>query len=172
MRRSPTSTRRSPIEILLPALALAAVLAPAAAGAAATKQVAKQAPNPSLGKTILTTMKGRTLYSLSAETNGRFICTGSCLATWRPLLVPKGVKPKGPVKLRTIERPDGRTQTTFKGRPLYSFAGDRKAGDVNGEGIEDVGAWHAATIAKLPPPPSPQPPQPEPPPYPYPSPNR
>jgi predicted lipoprotein with Yx(FWY)xxD motif len=69
------------------------------------------------------------------------------------------------VKLGTIERPDGRTQVTFKGRPLYSFSGDSKAGDVNGEGIKDVGTWHAAVTAKAPPKPEPQP-QPEPP-YPY-----
>ena len=37
---------------------------------------------------------------------------------------------------------------TFKGRPLYSFAGDSKAGDVNGEGIKDVGTWHAAVTAQ------------------------
>ena len=80
-------------------------------------------------------------------------------------MVPAGVKPTGPVKLGTIERPDGKTQVTFKGRPLYSFAGDSKAGDVNGEGIKDVGTWHAAVTAKATPKPEPQP-QPEPP-YPY-----
>jgi predicted lipoprotein with Yx(FWY)xxD motif len=69
------------------------------------------------------------------------------------------------VKLGTIKRPDGRAQVTFKGRPLYSFGGDSKAGEVNGEGIKDVGTWHAAVIAKATPQPQPQP-QPEPP-YPY-----
>ncbi len=89
--------------------------------------MAKQADNATLGKTILTSDRGRTLYSLSAETKGRFICTGACASTWRPLVVPAGVKPTGPVKLGTIERPDGRTQVTFKGRPLYSFSGDSKS---------------------------------------------
>ena len=54
---------------------------------------------------------------------------------------------------------------TFKGRPLYSFDGDSKVGDVNGEGIKDVGTWHAAVTAKAASSPEPQP-QPEPP-YPY-----
>jgi hypothetical protein len=75
------------------------------------------------------------------------------------------VKPTGPVRLGTIERPDGKTQVTFKGRPLYSFSGDSKAGDVNGEGIKDVGTWHAAVTGKAAPQPEPQP-QPESP-YPY-----
>lgn len=160
------SPMRSSIRFVLCATALAALLVPATAGAGqASKRVAKQAANPTLGHTILTTTKGRTLYSLSAETNGRFICTGACASTWRALIVPAGVKPTGPVKLGTIERPDGKTQVTFKGRPLYSFSGDSKAGEVNGEGIKDVGTWHAAVTAKAGPQPEPQP-QPEPP-YPY-----
>lgn len=167
MRRSAMpSLMRSSIRVALLAAALAALVGPAGASAGqATKRVAKQAENATLGRTILTTTKGRTLYSLSAETKGRFICTGSCLSIWHPLVVPAGVKPTGPVKLGTIERPDGRTQATFKGRPLYSFGGDSKTGDVNGEGIKDVGTWHAAVTAKATPQPQPQP-QPEPP-YPY-----
>jgi predicted lipoprotein with Yx(FWY)xxD motif len=157
---------RSSIRVALLAAALAALIGPAGASARqASKRVAKQAENATLGRTVLTTTRGRTLYSLSAETKGRFICTGSCLSIWHPLVVPAGVKPTGPVKLGTIKRPDGRTQVTFKGRPLYSFGGDSKAGEVNGEGIKDVGTWHAAVTAKPTPQPQPQP-QPEPP-YPY-----
>lgn len=157
---------RSSIRVALLAVALAALIGPAGASASqTTKRVAKQAENATLEQTILTTTRGRTLYSLSAETKGRFICTGSCLSIWHPLVVPAGVKPTGPVKLATIKRPDGRTQVTFKGRPLYSFGGDSKAGEVNGEGIKDVGTWHAAVIARAAPKPQPQP-QPEPP-YPY-----
>jgi predicted lipoprotein with Yx(FWY)xxD motif len=155
---------RSPIRLALLALALLALLG-AASASAASKQVAKQAQNATLSRTVLTTTKGRTLYSLSAETKGRFICTASCLSSWHPLVVTAGTKPLGPVKLGTIERPDGRTQVTFKGRPLYSFAGDSKSGEVNGEGIKDVGTWHAAATAKAAPQPEPQP-QPESP-YPY-----
>jgi predicted lipoprotein with Yx(FWY)xxD motif len=156
--------------ILATALAvmLAALLIPAAASARQTsKVVAKKADNATLGETILTNTKGRTLYSLSAETKGNFICTASCLSTWHPLVVKDGVKPTGPAKLGTVERPDGRTQVTFKGRPLYSFGGDTKAGQANGQGIKDVGTWRAASIAKI----SPQPePEPQPAPNPYPNP--
>jgi predicted lipoprotein with Yx(FWY)xxD motif len=162
----PTTNRIPAIAL---AVMLAALLIPAAASAQRTsKTVAKKADNATLGKTILTTTKGRTLYSLSAETKGRFICTASCLSIWHPLVVKAGVKPTGPVKLGTIERPDGRTQVTYKGRPLYSFGGDTKGGEANGEGIKDVGTWHAAAISKLAPKPEPEPqPQPAPNPYPY-----
>lgn len=148
------------------AMALVALLA-APATARTSKPVAKEVESASLGRTVLANLKGHTLYSLSAEKNGRFICTGSCLADWHPLLVPAGTKPTGPVRLGTIKRPEGRTQVTFKGRPLYAFDGDRKPGQANGEGFKDVGTWHAATLAATPAPPTEPQPQPEPSPYPY-----
>jgi predicted lipoprotein with Yx(FWY)xxD motif len=153
-----------PIRIALLVLAAGLLLAPASASAGqATKRVVKELPNATLGKMILTNLKGRTLYSLSAEKKGRFICTGTCTATWRPLVVPKGVKPRGPVKLGTIKRPDGRIQVSYKGLPLYRFNGDTQTGQVNGEGIRDVGTWHAAAVSSLVTPV----PQPEPQPQPY-----
>jgi predicted lipoprotein with Yx(FWY)xxD motif len=102
------------------------------------------------GRTILTTATGHTLYSLSVEKNGKFICTKSsgCLALWHPLMIASGAKPVGPVMLGTIKRPEGGTQVTFHGRPLYSFAPDKKPGQAKGEGIKDVGTWHAATVGK------------------------
>jgi len=164
---SASRPKTNPIHAVALALTLVALLIPAFAGAQQTgKTVAKKADNATLGKTVLTTTKGRTLYSLSAETKGRFICTASCLSIWHPLVVKAGVKPIGPVKLGTIKRPDGRTQVTYRGRPLYRFGGDVKSGDANGEGIKDVGTWHAAGIAKLAPQPEPEP-QPAPNPYPY-----
>lgn len=152
-----TSNRR--IGAIVLAIVLALTMAPLASAAAQqSKRVAAKAENATLGKTVLTTLGGRTLYSLSAETNGRFICTGSCLKEWLPLTVPAGTKPTGPVKLSTIKRPDnGRMQVTYKGRPLYHFAGDSKRGDANGEGIKDVGTWHAATVAASKAEPAPQP---------------
>jgi predicted lipoprotein with Yx(FWY)xxD motif len=99
------------------------------------------------GRSLLTTTGGRTLYSLSVEKRGKFICTASsgCTAIWHPLTVAAGVVPKGPVKLGTVKRPEGTTQVTYRGRPLYTFGGDRKSGQTKGEGLHDVGIWHAAT---------------------------
>jgi predicted lipoprotein with Yx(FWY)xxD motif len=146
---------RFPNRTALALVAIAAVaglcaVAVAVAAPTKTKQVVKQAQSEKLGRTILTTKAGRTLYSLSVETNGHFTCTGSCLLTWHPLVIAPGVKPTGPVRLGTVKRPDGRLQVTYKGKPLYSFGGDTKAGETNGEGIEDVGTWHAAGSPKQP----------------------
>jgi len=142
----PRSSFPKPIAILLALSAIILLLAGGPAQAATSKRVVKKADNATLGKTILVNLRGLTLYSLSAETNGKFICKRGCLVDWHPLYVAKGVKPTGPVKLGTIKRPDnGRRQVTFKGRPLYTFDEDAKAGDVKGEGIKDVGTWRAAT---------------------------
>jgi predicted lipoprotein with Yx(FWY)xxD motif len=100
------------------------------------------------GRTLLTTTAGRTLYSLSAEKHGKFICTeaSGCAAIWHPLTVASGVTPKGPVKLGTIKRPEGTIQVTYRGLPLYTFTGDKKRGQVKGEGLKDVGTWHPASL--------------------------
>ena len=145
------------VGMLLGLSLLVAVGAPPVLAAKSSKRVAKEAENATLGKTVLTSTTGRTLYSLSVEKNGKFICTGSCLSAWHPLTVPAGVKPTGPVTLGTIERPEGGTQVTYKGRPLYRFGADSKAGEANGEGIKDVGTWHAATPPQPKAEPAPQP---------------
>ena len=112
------------------------------ASGAKTRAVVKVAQNASLGKRILVTRSGMTLYSLSAERRGRFICTtGFCLSLWKPLVVPAGVKPTGVSGLATVKRPDGRRQVAFRGAPLYRFAQDMKPGDVKGNGFRDVGVW-------------------------------
>jgi predicted lipoprotein with Yx(FWY)xxD motif len=138
--------RHRTIAILAVAVLAAAGLFSSFAAATTSKRVVNEAHNAALGKTVLIANNGLTLYSLSAETHGRFICKGSCLKDWHPLVVAKGVKPTGPIPLGTIKRPDnGRRQVTFEGKPLYTFDADKKKGDAKGEGIKDVGTWHAAT---------------------------
>jgi predicted lipoprotein with Yx(FWY)xxD motif len=135
---------RSRIFALVAVLAISAVIAPMAL-ARGSKTVAGEATAPSLHQTVLTNTKGLTLYTLSGEVNGKFICTGTCLKSWPPLTVSPGTKPIGPVKLGTIQRPEGKTQVTYKGMPVYTFSGDSKKGEANGNGLKDVGVWHAVT---------------------------
>jgi predicted lipoprotein with Yx(FWY)xxD motif len=149
MQQARTSRRPSPLTIailtIVAALALTGLFSSLAAARPMTKRVVKEAHNQTLSKTVLIANSGLTLYSLSVEKHGNFICTGSCLADWHPLVVAAGVKPTGPVALGTVKRPDGRRQVTFAGRPLYTFDGDSKRGDAKGEGIKEVGTWHAAS---------------------------
>ena len=109
-------------------------------------------------KTILVNRRGLTLYHLSVERKGHFICTsGACLEEWHPLVVKKGTTPTGAKSLSTVKRPDGRLQVAYKGGPLYTFDEDHKPGDMKGNGFVDVGTWHIVTVsgkaAPAPPPP-------------------
>ncbi len=147
----PQAVRRHPVSIfvvfLLIALSTVCVLGGSAvAQSKGSKVVVKKAKVR--GKTILTNVGGHTLYSLSSETHGKFDCTKSsgCLSIWHPLKIAGGVKPTGPVKLGTVKRPDGGIQVTYKGLPLYTFTEDKRPGQIKGQGVKDVGTWHAAVV--------------------------
>jgi predicted lipoprotein with Yx(FWY)xxD motif len=116
-------------------------------GSSSSKPVVKT--GHAIGKKVLVTRStGMTLYSLSAETHGRFICKDmTCMSLWHPLTVAKGTKPTGASHLATVRRPDGRTQVTFNGKPLYTFVQDKKPGQAKGEGFKDVGTWHVASLS-------------------------
>jgi predicted lipoprotein with Yx(FWY)xxD motif len=112
-------------------------------------EVVKSASNTTLGTTVLVDAQGLTLYRLSGEENGKWICTSSaCVAVWHPVTAPSSGTPSGSVgSLGTVKRPDGTTQVTYKGMPLYTFASDTKPGDAKGQGIKDVGTWNAVTAS-------------------------
>jgi len=92
---------------------------------------------PGIG-TVLDDSKGFTLYRLSTDTRSKTTCLGECAQEWPPLLATKGVPRTSPDvngTFATIRRPDGGTQVTFNGMPLYTFAGDSGPGQANGQGI-------------------------------------
>ena len=127
---------------------VAVLYARGASAAERQERVAKTAHNAKLGKTILVTPRGMTLYSLTAERNGRFICTTSfCLSLWKPVVVPSGTTPTGVQGLAVVMRPDHRRQVAYRGAPLYRFTQDRKAGDISGNGFKDLGVWRPVTVA-------------------------
>jgi predicted lipoprotein with Yx(FWY)xxD motif len=152
-------------KLMVPVVFAASLVAVFAAHSGAASSMAKQlvvktANNPTLHQKVLVNRNGSTLYSLSVEQRGRFICTRSCLSLWAPLIVPKGTTPTGALHLGTVRRPDGRTQVSYRGRPVYTFTEDRKPGDVKGNGFKDVGVWRPASpgsSAAAPPTPSPYP---------------
>jgi predicted lipoprotein with Yx(FWY)xxD motif len=134
--------------VLIGVSVLALATAALAAGQA-TSRVVSTAPNAKLGKTILVTTGGLTLYSLSTERHGRFICkTRACLAFWKPLHVAKGMRPGGINGLGTVRRPDHTIQVTYRGAPLYRFYLDRKRGDVLGNGFRDAGVWRPVAVSR------------------------
>ena len=125
----------------------AAAPSSAAASSEGASSLVKTASNATLGATVLTDAGGMTLYRLSGEHAGKFICTSAaCVGVWHPVSVSAGSTPTGSVgSLGTVKRPDGTEQVTYKGMPLYTFAQDQKPGDAKGEGFKDVGTWNAVT---------------------------
>ncbi len=100
---------------------------------------------PALG-TFLTDTSGKTLYFFARENPGEVACTGSCLKNW-PAFSPDSIVAPSILKAADFAgttRPDGVRQSLYMGRLLYSYAGDTKPGDTNGEGVLD--AWHVANI--------------------------
>ncbi len=107
----------------------------------------KSASNAALGATVLVDSHGMTLYSLSGEQGGHFICiSAACLAVWHPLTAPGGTPSAAVASLGTVERPDGTEQVTYRGMPLYTFTADRTPGEARGQGLKDVGTWSAVTV--------------------------
>ena len=50
--------------------------------------------------------------------------------------------------LGTVKRPEGSTQVTYDGWPLYYFNRDTRAGDVAGQALaDDCGAWYVVSAA-------------------------
>jgi predicted lipoprotein with Yx(FWY)xxD motif len=119
---------------------------PASAGSTssgASSGAVKTASNTTLGSTVLVDAAGKTLYHLSGEGNGKFLCTSAaCVGTWPPVSANAGTG--GVSGLETVKRPDGSEQLAYKGEPLYTFVGDKAAGEANGQGVHaDGGTWSA-----------------------------
>ncbi len=72
-------------------------------------------------------------------------CNSSCAVNWPPLFANSDAVANN--NFGIILRDDGSRQWTFKGEPLYLFAGDSSAGDVNGDQVG--GSWHLARNAPL-----------------------
>jgi predicted lipoprotein with Yx(FWY)xxD motif len=155
-------TRSKPITFLASAAVMALVAAAVAAcgggggataatpkttsGASATVGIA----HSSLGS-ILVDSTGRTLYLFKADVGSKSACTGACASAWPPLLAtgkPTGGSGLTASKITTITRSGGNQQVTYNGHPLYLYAGDKKPGDLTGQGVTAFGAaWFVLTPA-------------------------
>jgi len=99
--------------------------------------------------TFLTGKDGLTLYYFTKDTTpGVSVCEGDCATNWPPVTVPPGSWPTAGEGVTGVvgvaARSDGSWGVTYDGRPLYYFAKDAAAGDVNGQGVGDV--WYVAQV--------------------------
>jgi predicted lipoprotein with Yx(FWY)xxD motif len=132
--------------LLLGAFAGLAVLVTAAYARPAAKGALVSLHKTKLG-TILVDSRGHTFYLFEKDKKGMSSCYGACVAYWPPAVSaakPRAGKGVRVSLLRTVARRDGRRQITYAGHPLYTFIGDKKAGQTSGEGLTNFGAgWDA-----------------------------
>ena len=141
------------IRLVLP-LALAAVaVAGVGVAMAATKATGssratvKTAASSKYG-TVLVAANGMTLYRYTLDKKGKSACSGACAKYWPPLLLKGTAKATAgsgasAALLGEVMRANGAHQVTYAGYPLYFYAGDKKPGDVTGEGVQNV--WYVVS---------------------------
>ncbi|WP_155054315.1 SCO0930 family lipoprotein [Streptomyces blattellae] len=107
--------------------------------------------DPELGE-IVVDKNGHTVYRFMKDSPWpmKTECTGDCVEKW-PVVDPvaaedtegidlKGSGPRGQGYV-VFDRPDGLKQQTIDCVPIYTFSGDEKPGDTNGQGVG--GTWYA-----------------------------
>ena len=97
--------------------------------------------------TYLTDEQGNSLYYFANDEADVSNCVDGCLDNWPAFLVDDVVAPSllNQDDFATITRDDSEEQVTYRGRPLYFFAGDSQRGDTNGQGVGDV--WSVADMS-------------------------
>jgi predicted lipoprotein with Yx(FWY)xxD motif len=151
------SSGRKPLARVLAALGMAVALG--ALGVVAASSIAGAASSASgtvsLHKTpvgsVLANSSGRTLYLFAKDRNDKSACTGSCAKFWPPLHAhgkPTAGTGINASLLGTTKRADGTLQVTYKKHPLYTYAGDKAAGQANGQAIDASGGkWYVLSAA-------------------------
>ena len=125
------------LRLAIPALAAALTLS---GGALAQAPAPAKAADTSKGSALVDS-KGMTLYTFDRDTTGKSACNGQCASNWPPLIATAGATPQG--EWTIVTRDDGTSQWAYKGKALYTWAKDTKAGDATGDGMAS-GAWHVA----------------------------
>ena len=114
----------------------ASILSICIASALAQTAPAKSA-DTAKGKALVDA-KGLTLYTFDRDAAGKSNCNGQCATNWPPLMAGADAKASGDWTI--VTRDDGGKQWAYKGKPLYHYSIDKKAGDMMGDKFRDV--WH------------------------------
>jgi predicted lipoprotein with Yx(FWY)xxD motif len=99
--------------------------------------------------TVLVDSRGRTLYLFEKDTNAMSRLSAAGVSYWPPLTshsTPHAGKGVDQSKLGLTATRNGVGQVTYAGHPLYTFVGDKRAGQTSGEGLTNFGAgWYVLT---------------------------
>ncbi len=97
---------------------------------------------------VVTNSKGFTVYWFAPDTSTTSKCTGSCATYWPPVKGPASAMSGVTGTLGTITRPDGTTQASYDGHPLYTYVGDTAPGQAKGNGLNiSGGLWYEMTVS-------------------------
>ncbi len=100
------------------------------------------------GVAVLTNAHGLTLYWFAPDTSAASRCTGSCAAYWPPVTGDPRIGRGIPGRLGTIRRPGGGLQATYDGHPLYTYIGDSRPGQANGNNLDlNGGLWYEMRVS-------------------------
>jgi predicted lipoprotein with Yx(FWY)xxD motif len=122
-----------------PAQFLTALLLVSAATTAAYAAAPVKTADTAKG-TVLTDDKGMTLYTFKSDKKDMSSCYDDCAKAWPPFMADGKAEASAPYSI--VDRKDGMKQWAKDGMPLYFFIKDKKAGDVDGDGVK--GVWDAA----------------------------
>lgn len=146
------------VKTLVAALSAAAFMAPVSLLAQPTNNFTLiQGKTQALGK-LVAAANGQTAYTLLTDSQkseekaaALAACDKACQSQFTPLKA-LSAKPQGWLLAQglvgAVKRADGTLQATFNGLPLYTFAGDKAAGEVNGQGFNKV-AYAVTTVGKI-----------------------
>jgi predicted lipoprotein with Yx(FWY)xxD motif len=100
-----------------------------------------------LGSILVAGPKQRTVYLFAADKGPMSTCSSACAEVWPPVTStgnPKAAAGANAADLGTVARSDGTKQVTYKGHPLYYYAGDgTNGGETSGQAISSFGApWY------------------------------
>ena len=113
---------------------------------------------PTSGRTAFT------VYSFRGDRSGVTGCSGACAITWIPVLTTGVPSVAGAVAVKdvgVVRRPDGTTQVTYDGKPLYLYSAEQvvfgHAGGPphpvavgNGNGLRGPGGGVFSVVVQLP----------------------
>ena len=118
---------------------IASLAISAASMAVSVSALAADAPAKMDGG-VLVAANGMTLYTFDNDKagSGKSVCNGPCAGLWPPLMAGATDQPTGDYSV--VTRDDGMRQLAYKGKPLYFYKADQKAGDRTGDNFKDV--WH------------------------------
>jgi predicted lipoprotein with Yx(FWY)xxD motif len=104
----------------------------------------------SLGKT-LSDANGRTLYLFAPDKPNVSTLSAAGRAIWPPFTSsrhPTAIGGAQASQIGTVTGGGSPAQVTYRGHPLYYFAGDRKPGQTAGQGLNDFGGrWYVLSAA-------------------------